>query len=99
MSEPQEPLPDALAEAIRAFQRMSVPEVPPAAAILARLDDEKAPPGAIPSSSKRSGLPMRLLIPSAAAAVLVMGGLGWLLLHGTASIALADVVRAAAKHK
>ena len=38
-------------------------------------------------------------MPSAAAAVLVVAGMGWLLLQGTASLALAEVVQAAAKHK
>jgi hypothetical protein len=102
MSEHKEPTPKALAEAIEAFQQMSVPDAPADAAILARLDDERADqarPVARPGSSKPRGRLLRFLIPSAAAAVLVIGGLGLLLLHGTASPVLADVVKAAAKHK
>jgi hypothetical protein len=40
-----------------------------------------------------------MVVPAAAAALLVIGGLGLLLLHGTAPVALANVVEAAAKHK
>lgn len=101
MSEHQESTPDALAEAIEAFHRMSVPDVPLDAAILARLDHEladEARPVAGPTSSKRGGMPLRFLAASAAA-VVVIGGVGLLLLHGTASPALADVVKAAAMHK
>jgi hypothetical protein len=102
MSIHQEPTHDALEEAIAAFQRMRVPDGPPDAAILARLDDErpdKGGPLAVPSSSKRSGSRRRWLIPSAAAVVLVVGGMGWLLLQGTVSTALAEVVQATTKHK
>jgi hypothetical protein len=100
MSKHLGPTPDALAEAIRAFQGMSVPDVPPDAAILAWLGDERADkPPSRSGSLKRRGKLMRLLIPGAAAAVLVLGGMGLLLLPGTASPALADVVKAAAKHK
>jgi hypothetical protein len=42
---------------------------------------------------------MRLLVPSAAAAIILLGGLGLFLLNATPSIALADVVQAAVKHK
>jgi hypothetical protein len=41
---------------------------------------------------------MRLLV-SSAAALLLAGGLGFLVLHGTAPPAVADVVKAARKHK
>jgi hypothetical protein len=102
MSVHQEPTRDALEEAIEAFQRMRVPDGPPDAAILARLGDERTDKGwplAIPASSKSGGSRRRWLIPSAAAAVLVVAGIGWLLLQGTASPALADVVKAATKHK
>src|SRR5262245_12553137 len=102
MNEHQEPALDALNEAIEAFQRMSVPHGPPDTAILERLGDEladKARPVARPFSSKRSGRLMRFLLPPAAAAVLVIGGLGLLLLGGAASLALADVVKATVKHK
>jgi len=102
VNEQQQPTQDALAEAIEAFQRMTVPGVPPDAAILARLDEEladKARHVIAPPSAKRSGFLTRLLIPSAAAAVVVIGGMALLLLNAAASIALADVVRAAQKHK
>ena len=102
MNEHQEPALDALNEAIEAFQRMRMPDRPPDAAILERLGEElpaQARPVAIPLSSKRSGLLMRWLVPGAAAALLVLGGLGLLLLSGAASLALADVVKATAKHK
>jgi hypothetical protein len=102
MSVHQDPTHDALEEAIRAFQRMRVPDGPADAAILARLQDErtdKRRPLAIPSPLKRGGSRRRWLLSSAAAAVLVVAGTGWLLLQGTASFALADVIQAAAKHK
>jgi hypothetical protein len=102
MSVHQEPTHDALEEAIEAFQRMRVPDRPSDSAILARLGDQRTNKGwplTIPASSKRSRSQRRWLIPSAAAAVLVVAGMGWLLLQGTASPALADVVKAAAKHK
>jgi hypothetical protein len=102
MSEQQEPAQSSLDEAIEAFQRMSVPDGPPSTALLERLGDEladQARPAPIPFSPKRSGLAMRLLLPSAAAAVLVLGGLGLLLLGGATSPALADVVKAATKHR
>ena len=42
---------------------------------------------------------MRILVPSAAAALVLLAGLGWFLLNSTTSVALADVVKAAEKHK
>src|SRR5262245_29040419 len=96
MSEPQEPTQDSLKEAIEAFRQMSVPDVPPAAAILARIGEDlpaKARPVGTPFSSTGSRFLGRLLLPSAAAAALAIGGLGLLLLHGTASLALAEVVK------
>jgi hypothetical protein len=90
MSEELEPAVGPLEEAIRAFQRMSVPERPPDADVLARL-------GAEPST--RRGNLLRFVISSAAAAVLVFGLIGLLLFNTTASIALADVVKAAERHK
>jgi hypothetical protein len=102
MSVHQKPTDDALEEAIEAFQKMPVPDRPPDAAILARLCDQRIEQGwplGIPASSKRGRSRTRWLIPSAAAAVLVVAGMGWLLLHGTASPALADIVKLAATHK
>ena len=102
MSEQREPTHDSLDEAVEAFQRMNVPDRPVDAVVLARLDaelDGTTRPVAAGASSKRSRYFMRFLIPSAAAAVLVIGGVGFLLLNGTASLALADVVKAAQKHK
>jgi hypothetical protein len=102
MSEDQRPAPDLLNEAIEAFQRMGVPRGPSDADVLARL-------GALPDGTARrvstpppcpgGGHLIRLLVPSAAAALLLIGLVGWLLLSGTASPALADVVKAAGKHK
>jgi hypothetical protein len=112
MSEHHEPTHDSLDEAVEAFQRLNVPDKPVDAVVLARLDalmPRPSPSGrgvggegrpvAVPGSSKRSGYFMRFLVPSAAAAALVIGGVGLLLLYGTATIALADVVKAAQKHK
>ena len=112
MSEHQEPPHDSLDEAIEAFQRMNVPDRPVDAVVLARLDaftprssssgkglggEER--PITVPSASRRNGYFMRFLVPTAAAVALVLGGAGLLLLYGSATIALADVVKAAQKHK
>jgi hypothetical protein len=78
-----------LDEAIAAFQRMPVPDRPSDADVLARL-------GPVPKKGRHL---LRLVVPPAAAAVLFVGGLGLLLLHGTAPLALADVVKAAGKHR
>jgi len=97
MSEQQEPANDALAGAIEAFQRMSVPARPSDAAVLARLDAESRP-AALVSTAKRSGYLWPFLV-SSAAAVLLIAGMAVLLLNGAAAIALADVVKAAQKYK
>jgi hypothetical protein len=76
MSEDRQPDSDPLETAIRAFQQLTVPERPPDAEVLARLGpdrDEPPEPG-------RSPVPFRRryrvhLIASAAAAVLLLGGL------------------------
>ena len=100
MSEDQRPVPDALNEAIEAFRRMQVPPGPSNADVFARLGTLQ---GGMPRPASkpltRRGYLRRFLIPSAAAALLVVGLVGWLLLGGTASIALADVIKAAEKHK
>src|SRR5262245_49392582 len=101
MSAHEEPTYESLGEAVEAFQRVSVPTRPRDADLLARINaelDDKAHPAAMPCTPKRRAY-LRFLVPSAAAAVLVIAGIGWLLLHGGASVALADVVKAAAKHK
>src|SRR5262245_9714888 len=101
MSAHQEPRYESLDEAVEAFQRMNVPARPRDTDVLARLTaelDGNAPSVAIPCAPSRRGY-LRVLVPSAAAAILVMLGIGFLLLDGGASIALADVVKAAAKHK
>jgi hypothetical protein len=101
MSENQQPTPDPLDEAIAAFQRMAVPKRPPDAEVLASLGAPRegtTRPVLDPTSLKRRYL-MRLVVPSAAAVLLVAGGLGVWLLNGTAPIALAQVVQAAEKHK
>jgi hypothetical protein len=100
MSENQQPDHDPLEQAINAFRRMAVPDQPPDAEVLARFGTASgaaARPVSIPAASKRRYL-MRLLVPSAAAALVVIGGVALVLLNGTASLALADVVEAAAKH-
>jgi hypothetical protein len=102
MSQYQPPVPDSLNEAIEAFQRMSVPQGPSDADVLARLGalpGEPAPPVSQPSPSARRGYLTRFLVPAVAAALLVTGLVGWLLLGSTAPLALADVVKAAATHK
>jgi hypothetical protein len=93
MSEHSQPTPDPLEEAIAAFRHMAVPDRPADADVLARLGPVSRPP-----FSKRRYL-MRILVPSAAAALLLTGGLGLWLLNGTASVALAQVIQAAQKHK
>src|SRR5262245_4979136 len=101
MSEDQGLAPDSLNEAIEAFQRIGVPQRPSDADVLARLgalQGGTARPAPHPPSTRRGHL-LRLLVPSAAAALLATGLVGWLLLGGTASIALADVIKAAQKHK
>jgi hypothetical protein len=102
MSEDQRPAPDSLAEAIEAFRRMCVPPGPSDADVLARLDALQggtARPAPGPSPSTRRGRLIRFLAPPAAVALLVIGLVGLLLLSSTASLALADVVKAAGKHR
>jgi hypothetical protein len=102
MSKYQPPVPDSLHEAIEAFQRMSVPQGPSDADVLARLgvlQGGTARPVSYPSPSTRRGYLIRFLVPAAVAALLVIGLVGLLLLGSTAPIALADVIKAAAKHK
>jgi hypothetical protein len=55
-------------------------------------------PVSIPYSSKRRFL-MRVLVTSTAASLLLVGGLAVFLVSGTPAVALADVVKAAEKHK
>jgi len=102
MNEPRQPLRDPLDEVIASFQRMDLPARPQDAEVLARIDAErksKAESVAIPLAPNRPGYVVRLLAPSAAAAVVLILGIGLLLLNDTTSIALADVVKATAKHK
>jgi hypothetical protein len=102
MSEQQhQPIHDSLEDAIEAFERMSVPDRPLDAVVLAQLDTElnhKARPSRISASSQRGRYLLRFLVPSAAA-VLVLGLIGLLLLSDSTSKALAEVVNAAKKHK
>jgi RNA polymerase sigma factor (sigma-70 family) len=101
MTDDQQPTPDPLEEALEAFRRMAVPDRPSDADVLAQLGrrlGDTAQPASIPAPSRRRYL-MRLVVPSAAAAVLLAVGLGFLLLNGTAPIALADVVKAAQKYR
>jgi hypothetical protein len=101
MSE-QQPALNSLNEAIEAFQRMTVPQGPSNAGVLAHLGDREsttARPVTSPSPSTWRRYLLGLLVPSAAAALLVAGLVGWLLLSSRASVALADVVKATEKHK
>jgi hypothetical protein len=101
MSENHRPQRDLLEHGIEAFQRMHVPDRPPDADVLARLGicrENRVRPRFF--SALRGRLPKRLWVPSAAA-LFVVCGLGLLLFVGnpTVSLAVADVVRAAEKHK
>src|SRR5262245_4527384 len=94
MSENQQPNHDPLEEAIGAFRRMTVPDGPPDAEVLAQLGTgprDTAGPHSIPFPWRRRYL-MRLLIPSAAATLLALLVGGLLLMNGTAPVAFADVV-------
>jgi hypothetical protein len=101
MNEDQQQVQDSLNEAIDAFQRMCVPQGPSNADILARLgafQSDMVRPVSPTSPSTRRGNLLRFLVPSAAVALLLTGVVTLLLLDSTASIALADVVKAAKKH-
>ncbi len=101
MSGNQQAKHDPLEEAIEAFQRMTVPERPSDAGVLAQLGTRRrdaAQPVSTPSPSKRRYL-MRLLVPSTAAALILIGALGLFLLNSTPPVALADVIKAAEQHK
>ncbi|MBI1903004.1 MAG: hypothetical protein HYS13_18045 [Planctomycetia bacterium] len=77
MSENQQPNHDLLEEAIHAFQRMSVPERPLDAEVLAQFGSRQGDlsrPSCIPTPSKRRYF-MHVLLSSTAAAVLLFGGL------------------------
>lgn len=102
MSEQDLPGQDTLNETIAAFERMSVPDRPSDADVLARLDacqDGRTPSVFSSTALSKGGYRLRLVVGSAAAVVLVIGGLGFLFFNGTAPIALAEVVEAAQKHK
>jgi hypothetical protein len=100
MSDNRQPQDDPLEEAVKAFRQMSVPARPPDAGVLAQLATargDSTPAVPVPSSSKRRYL-MRLAVPSAAAALVLLGAAAFLL-TATPSPTLADVVKAAEKHK
>jgi hypothetical protein len=102
MTEDHPPTRDLLDEAIAAFGQTPVPERPSDRDLLARMYDcagGRFQAVLRPSASKTHRRLLQFLVPSAAAAMLLIAGLGLLLLHGTAPIALADVVKAAGKHK
>jgi hypothetical protein len=96
----------ALDKAFEGIRRMPVPDQPPDTELLALLTSDQpidhnqanTRPVSLPCSSKRR-LMMRILVPSAAAALLLVGGLGLWLLNSTPALALGDVVEAAKKHK
>jgi hypothetical protein len=76
MSENQPPNHDLLEEAIHAFQRMSVPERPADAEVLAQLGSRQdlSRPSCIPIPPKRRYF-MNVVLSSTAAAVILVGGL------------------------
>jgi hypothetical protein len=90
---------DPLEDAVQAFRRMTVPDRPADARILALLGPapgESTP--VVPMSAPSKGrFLMRLAVPSAAALVL-LGGAALVLLTNTPSASLADVVKAAQKY-
>jgi hypothetical protein len=92
---------DPLDEAISAFQRMSVPDRPPDENVLRELGSRQSNigrPFSILIPSKRRFL-MRFLLPSAAAALVLIGGLALFVLNSGPARALDDVVKATEKHK
>lgn len=102
MSEHHPRAPDALDEVFEAFRQMTVPDRPGDAEVLARLEDRYhdktrlvSPDGRRTEGSRHLA---RVLLPSAAAAVLLLAGLGLLFFGGAVPIAMADVLRTAAKH-
>jgi hypothetical protein len=100
MSDNPQPPDDPLEEAALAFRQMAVPDRPRDAGVLAQLaaaSGETGPAAPVSSSLKRRYL-MRLVVPSAAALVL-LGGTAVFLLTATPSPTLADVVKATEKHK
>lgn len=89
----------ALDEAINAFQRMSVPERPPDADLLNRLavpPETRVLPLTRPSQRR---FYMRPAFQFAMAAAVLAAVCGWLLFSGASSVALADVIEAAGKHR
>jgi hypothetical protein len=101
MNHDNRPTHDSLDEVIEAFQRMTVPDRPCDAKVLERLGTLRGHPVGPVSNRSPSKRPsrMRVLISSAAAALLLAGSLGLLVLNSTPSLAVADVVKAAQKHK
>jgi hypothetical protein len=85
MTENQQPDHDPLEQAIGAFQRMTVPERPPDAELLAQIgirQGDLSGPSCIPTPSKKRYL-VPLLVSAAAAAVLLLGA-GALFLRNSA---------------
>src|SRR5579862_2578434 len=89
--------PDPLDDAFAALRRMNVPDRPPDADVLARLAAGPLPVAQPVSFFRRRTL-MRVTMCSAAAAVMV-AATALILFNGSASVALADVIKAAEKHK
>jgi hypothetical protein len=100
MSKYQQPRRDSLEEVIEAFQRMKVPDRPPDSEVLARLGNFHGDKGRPLSSASKRRYVTRLLLSSAAALFFIVGvGLFGLVLNNAAPLAVADVVKAAKKHK
>ena len=93
-----EPQPDPLDEVFAALRRQNVPPLPVGAdaTVLARLADGPVPAAAAPSNRWRTI--MRIASWSLAASVLAVAGT-LVLFGGSASVALADVIKAAEQYK
>jgi hypothetical protein len=98
--DPFEPNRERLEEVIAEFQRMPVPDAPPSQELLARLaaqSQEAIPPAPATSRPKRRFY-MRPAFQFATAASILAVAIGWVLFGGSATTALADVIKEAEKH-
>ena len=99
MSEtPSSPDGDALEEAIAAFRQMPVPERPGDDEMLARLAGTRRA-GRFRMRQEPARWPSRRAILSSAAAAVLCALCGWFLLGQSTTVALADVIQAAQKHR
>ena len=95
--------PDSILDrAVRALRDDGPPAGPPSelvASTVGALSGSPAPPNPARAGERRRRIMRSVRYAAAAAALLVLGALGVFLLNGTPSVALADVVKAAQKHK